>query len=61
VQQFAFPFFACAKKGTKKAQPILMQNISYVEHSSAKIGGEELNYIEHVQLSNKQGGMKSSC
>jgi hypothetical protein len=39
---FAFPFFACAKKGTKKAQPIFlptlklrqagMRNISYIEH-----------------------------
>jgi hypothetical protein len=31
-------FFACAKKVTKKAQPILMLNISFIELSSAKIG-----------------------
>jgi hypothetical protein len=33
-----FTFFACAKKVTKKAQPILMQIFSFLSHHAAKIG-----------------------
>jgi len=29
---YAFPFFACAKKGTKKAQPILMRRQLFADH-----------------------------
>ena len=52
-----FTFFVCAKKVTKKAQPILMQDTPPLNFSLAKIGGRELNFIEHFQLSNMQDGM----
>jgi len=35
-----FPFFVCAKKGTKKAQPISMQKVSSLDPHQAKIGVE---------------------
>ena len=49
------------KKGAKKSKPILMRNISPLDHSSAKIGGEELNYIEHFRSNIMQDGMNCLC
>src|SRR4030095_16554944 len=43
-------FFACAKKVTKKAQPILMRNVSSVEYLRAKIGVLATELIEHFRL-----------
>ena len=46
---YVFPFFACAKKGTKKAQPISMRHLSLAEYFSAEIGDRKLNSLEHFQ------------
>jgi hypothetical protein len=35
---YLLPFFACAKKGTKKAQPISMQQLPLAEYFPAEIG-----------------------
>ena len=43
------PFFACAKKGTKKAQPISMRQLSLAEYFPAEIGGGKLNSLEHFE------------
>jgi hypothetical protein len=52
-----FTFFACAKKVTKKAQPILMRDFSSLRHYQAKIGVRELDFIEHFGSNNKPDGM----
>src|SRR4030095_981806 len=54
-------FFACAKKVTKKAQPILMRNVSSVEYLRAKIGVLATELIEHFRLNVTQGGINCSC
>ena len=44
-----FRFFACAKKGTKKAQPISMRIYLWLEYFSAEIGDRKLSSLEHFQ------------
>jgi hypothetical protein len=56
-----FTFFACAKKVTKKAQPILMRDFSSLRHYQTKIGVRELDFIEHFASNNKQDGMNCLC
>jgi hypothetical protein len=43
---YVFPFFACAKKGTKKAQPILMLTQFSVEHFLCQNRHQEHNAVE---------------
>ncbi len=61
IPDYAFPFFACAKKGTKKAHPILMRKISPLNHSLAKIGIQNPNCIEHFLSKIMQDGMSRLC
>jgi len=56
-----FTFFARAKKVTKKAQPILMRNISLVGPVSAKIGVQKRQRIDHFCSNDKQDGVNSLC
>jgi len=57
VLQYVFPFFACAKKGTKKAQPILMRSFPSLDHHLAKIGIPKPNCSGHFRPNTKQDGM----
>jgi len=57
----SFTFFACAKKVTKKAQPILMRDISSLDHSLGQNRRRQTNLIEHFKWNIMQDGMNCFC